>query len=50
MAIRMGDWKLVRHIGSTEIELYNLAKDIGEKKQPGAKRAGEVQGAESRLG
>lgn len=30
-AIRKGDWKLVRHIGSQELELYNLADDIGEK-------------------
>jgi arylsulfatase A-like enzyme len=31
MAIRKGDWKLVRHIGSPEKELYNLADDIGER-------------------
>jgi arylsulfatase A-like enzyme len=31
MAIRSGDWKLVRHIGSEAKELYNLADDIGEK-------------------
>jgi arylsulfatase A-like enzyme len=31
MAIRQGDWKLVRHRGSRETELYNLADDIGEK-------------------
>lgn len=30
MAIRMGDWKLVRHNQSQDKELYNLAKDIGE--------------------
>ncbi len=29
-AIRMGDWKLVKHNQSNEKELYNLAKDIGE--------------------
>lgn len=31
IAIRQGDWKLVRHSGSQELELYNLADDIGEK-------------------
>jgi len=32
MAIRMGDWKLVRHNQSDELELYNLKDDIGESK------------------
>jgi arylsulfatase A-like enzyme len=32
MAIRMGDWKLVRHNLSEELELYNLKDDIGERK------------------
>jgi arylsulfatase A-like enzyme len=32
MAIRAGDWKLVRHTDSDgRMELYNLAQDIGEK-------------------
>lgn len=31
-AIRMGDWKLVRHNDGTELELYNLKNDIGESK------------------
>jgi arylsulfatase A-like enzyme len=31
-AIRHGDWKLVRHRQSPEVELYNLATDIGESK------------------
>jgi arylsulfatase A-like enzyme len=31
MAIRQGDWKLVRYTGSRETELYNLADDIGER-------------------
>src|SRR5262249_52172807 len=31
MAIRMGDWKLVRHNDApNQTELYNLAQDIGE--------------------
>jgi len=32
MAIRLGDWKLVRHNLSDEMELYNLRDDIGESK------------------
>lgn len=31
-AIRMGDWKLVRHNQGKDLELYNLAQDIGESK------------------
>jgi arylsulfatase A-like enzyme len=30
MAIRQGNWKLVRAIGSTGLELYDLSADIGE--------------------
>ncbi len=29
-AIRMGDWKLVKHGQSQSVELYNLSQDIGE--------------------
>lgn len=32
MAIRMGDFKLVRHAQSKEAELYNLADDISESR------------------
>ena len=32
MAIRMGDWKLVRHSQSDALELYNLKDDVGESK------------------
>lgn len=32
MAVRMGDWKLVRHSQSDELELYNLKDDVGESK------------------
>ena len=31
-AIRMGDWKLVRHDDSEKMELYNLAQDISESR------------------
>jgi arylsulfatase A len=40
-AVRMGDWKGVRQQlakGRTEIELYNLADDIGEKKNMAKER------------
>ena len=30
-AVRMGDWKAVRHSSDIPFELYNLEKDIGEK-------------------
>ena len=30
--VRVGDWKLVRHQGSRETELYNLAVDVGERR------------------
>lgn len=32
MAIRKGDWKLVRHNQSKEKELYNLTEDVGESR------------------
>lgn len=41
-AIREGDWKLIEYFDTGEIELYNLAEDIGEEnnlegRQPGIK-------------
>jgi len=30
-AIRMGDWKLIEFFDEPKVELYNLAKDPGEK-------------------
>ncbi len=30
-AVRMGDWKAIRHGVGQPIELYNLASDIGEQ-------------------
>jgi arylsulfatase A-like enzyme len=30
-AVRMGNWKAVRHASNVPFELYNLSKDIGEK-------------------
>jgi arylsulfatase A-like enzyme len=43
MAIRRGDWKLVRHSGSTETELYNLAKDIGEQNNLAQSEPGKLK-------
>ena len=43
MAIRMGDWKLVRHVGSPETELYNLGDDIGEKQNLAQSQPGKVK-------
>ncbi len=31
-ALRSGDWKLIQYFENNDIELYNLANDIGEKK------------------
>ena len=31
-AVRMGDWKLIEYFENGEFELFNLAQDIGEKK------------------
>ncbi|MCL6101704.1 MAG: hypothetical protein M1292_04340 [Bacteroidetes bacterium] len=30
-AIRKGDWKLLKHRDHPDVELYNLAEDIGEQ-------------------
>jgi len=38
-AVRMGDWKVVRHSSDVPFELYNLEKDIGEKNNVAAKHS-----------
>jgi arylsulfatase A-like enzyme len=43
MAIRKGDWKLVRHNGSKETELYNLKEDIGESRNLAAAQPDKVK-------
>lgn len=57
MAIRAGDWKLVKSVGSAGVEgpeshqkanpenaeLYNLARDIGEKEDLAAREPGRVR-------
>ncbi|MDA2927141.1 arylsulfatase [Acidobacteria bacterium AH-259-G07] len=39
-AVRMGDWKAVRSQPGAPLELYNLRKDIGEKKNVAAQQPG----------
>lgn len=39
LAIRSGDWKLIRTAHSEEFQLYNLAADIGEQKDVAAENA-----------
>jgi len=44
--VRLGDWKLIEFYEDDHLELYNLAKDIGEKKNLAAKmpeRAAEMR-------
>jgi len=58
MAVRVGDWKLVLNSSTTllggdlataEVELYNLADDIGESKNLAASRPQEVEEMRTRL-
>lgn len=39
MAIRMSDWKLVKHNDGKDFELYNLAQDIGESRNLATEQA-----------
>ena len=41
--IRAGDWKLIRFWDGPKFELYNLAKDLGEKKNLAGEMAGKVK-------
>lgn len=49
-AARMDDWKAVRHAPGQPIELYNLAKDIGEKQNVAAQNPDMVKKMEKFLG
>jgi arylsulfatase A-like enzyme len=42
-AIRMGDWKLVRHRDGTALELYNLKDDISESRDLAASQPEKVK-------
>jgi arylsulfatase A-like enzyme len=41
--IRKGDWKLIRYLDSSRIELYNLANDPGETRNLADQESSEVQ-------
>jgi len=47
LAIRKGDWKLVRGAGSEELQLFNLASDIGEKTDLAAKEPAKFKELEA---
>ncbi|MGH9843220.1 MAG: sulfatase-like hydrolase/transferase, partial [Blastocatellia bacterium] len=42
-AVRMGDWKAIRHGRAGALELYDLSKDIGEKKNVAAQHPDVVR-------
>jgi arylsulfatase A-like enzyme len=42
-AIRKGDWKLIEFFGDGKLELYNVAKDIGERHDLAAKMPARVK-------
>ena len=48
-AVRMGDWKAVRHGTTAPIELYDLRTDIGEKKNVAAEHPDVVRRIEEYL-
>ena len=43
MAIRMGDWKLVKHNSGPDAELFNLADDLGEGNDLSSKQPDKMQ-------
>jgi arylsulfatase A-like enzyme len=48
-AVRMGNWKAVRHAPDKPLELYDLAKDLGETKDVAASRPDVVRKIEDYL-
>jgi len=48
-AVRAGDWKLIEFFDTGKAELYNLADDIGEKHDLGARRPAKVAELRKRL-
>jgi len=49
-AIREGDWKLIEYIdGSGDVELYNLAQDIGESNNLADEKTGRVADLKKKL-
>ena len=49
-AIRKGDWKLVYRMHTSELELYNLREDIGERNNVAAKYPQRVASMAKSLG
>ena len=48
-AVRMGDWKAVRHYPTEPIELYDLRKDLGETNDVAAQHSDVVKKIEDYL-
>ena len=49
-AIREGDWKLIQYLDKTgEVELYNLATDLGEAKDLSKEKVGRVADLKKKL-
>ena len=48
-AIRQGKWKLIEYFDKGEVELYNLAEDIGEKHNLAEKLPGKAAELQKRL-
>ena len=49
-AVRKGDWKLVYRMQTGELELYNLADDIGEQHNLAAEQPAKVKELAAELG
>jgi arylsulfatase A-like enzyme len=49
-AIRRGDYKLIRNYDDQSVELYNLVKDLGEKKDLASEQAGLARSLDRQLG
>ncbi len=47
--VRAGDWKLIRHYETGQLELYNLAADLSEQRDLSASEPGRVQSLETEL-
>ena len=47
--IRSGDWKLIKHYETGKVELYNLAADLGEKRDLAAAMPGKAAELEGKL-
>ena len=48
-SIRSGDWKLVKHFESNQLELFDLSKDLGEMNDLSSKYPDKTQDLHNRL-